>query len=586
MKLKTLIISILFLTSFTFLSAQNRQDTTKVSRSVVVERDFQPVIQDAGKIISAPEEIEVEVKKIKPVYSDFTTPIQISFTPNTLQPEWMVHKQEDVTKGLLRLGAGYPLNTLGEFMYPIVNDKNNRLDFSIRHLGVWGDKTHSKTKANLQFDHLFENFDLFTGISATHDYFNYYGRYYGTTSPFILSEIANNPTYSNFTYKKANDTTTYSMYDIAAFPLNNTHWRVNAHVGIKSLPEQTDDINYLIDLQYNTFNASWEKTGENHLKMDGKLEIPFNDSRLGFNAEINNLQYTVPETFNFNFPEVYSVVKLNLYYKITGEAGFIKLGGKTGISNEGTLFTPSPDVYAQWNASPEYIALYAGATGDLTINSMSKIYDENRYLITPLKIKDTYTPLDAFVGIKFKPVYNLLFDLYGRYKFIDNQYFYVNQEYTSTDATDPNLTTIYQNRFDVVYSKAKLGVVGLRADYNYKKKLNISLKGEYNYWQVDDEEYAWQLPALNIDFGANVFVTKQLSINTQVFYQNGRYAKLNGNAVLMNPALDINLGADYIINKNVSLFVKLNNLINSNYDTYYGYQVQGINGLVGATFSF
>ena len=50
--------------------------------------------------------------------------------------------------------------------------------------------------------------------------------------------------------------------------------------------------------------------------------------------------------------------------------------------------------------------------------------------------------------------------------------------------------------------------------------------------------------------------------------------------------MDWNLGASYAYRDWMSVFVKLNNILNKKYDYYNGYDVQGINVMAGAAFSF
>ena len=58
--------------------AQNELD-----RSVTVERDFQPVIQSAGKINTQPAVVETTIEPVSVEYSEFTTDV----TPDiTLSP--------------------------------------------------------------------------------------------------------------------------------------------------------------------------------------------------------------------------------------------------------------------------------------------------------------------------------------------------------------------------------------------------------------------------------------------------------------------------------------------------------------------
>ena len=69
-------------------------------------------------------------------------------------------------------------------------------------------------------------------------------------------------------------------------------------------------------------------------------------------------------------------------------------------------------------------------------------------------------------------------------------------------------------------------------------------------------------------------------------FQDGRYARLGSAAHKMKPIYDLNLGASYAYLDWLSVFVKLNNILNSKYDYFNGYPVQGINAMVGASFSF
>ncbi|MBP5477463.1 MAG: hypothetical protein J6Y00_07265, partial [Paludibacteraceae bacterium] len=57
-------------------------------RSVTVERDFQPVIQAAGKISTKPAVMETTIDPTPVEYSDYTSPVTpgVSFNPLLSQP--------------------------------------------------------------------------------------------------------------------------------------------------------------------------------------------------------------------------------------------------------------------------------------------------------------------------------------------------------------------------------------------------------------------------------------------------------------------------------------------------------------------
>jgi len=59
------------------------QDTIR-NRSVSVQREYRPVIQDAGKINSMPQVLEPNVEKSPAVYSNFNLPLNAGYNIHTL----------------------------------------------------------------------------------------------------------------------------------------------------------------------------------------------------------------------------------------------------------------------------------------------------------------------------------------------------------------------------------------------------------------------------------------------------------------------------------------------------------------------
>jgi outer membrane cobalamin receptor len=85
---------------------------------------------------------------------------------------------------------------------------------------------------------------------------------------------------------------------------------------------------------------------------------------------------------------------------------------------------------------------------------------------------------------------------------------------------------------------------------------------------------------------AAVNINRYWTVSAQSYYEGERFAKVGTAAVRMSPIIDINLGTSYVYNSWLTGFLKINNLINNKYQHFYGYQNQGFNVLVGATFSF
>ena len=126
--MKQLLISSLLLCALT-VSAQNSADTT-LNRNVTVERDFQPVIQAAGKLSTKPEVVETTVEAAKVEYSDYTADVQPSAEFNALLSQPTRFSPGEVYNGYLRGAIGHP-NTLFDFEYKLDDGKKSVLRLSL-----------------------------------------------------------------------------------------------------------------------------------------------------------------------------------------------------------------------------------------------------------------------------------------------------------------------------------------------------------------------------------------------------------------------------------------------------------------------
>ena len=588
-------MSIILLAIGTIAKAEKKDSI--VDRNITVEREYKPLIQDAGKINTSPKLLEPSVEKTTPKYSDFNLPLNADFNIHTLPAaELKMDKQRISKGGFARLGLGNYFNTLADFAYPLIKMTDTRLDFSLNHLGTFGDKTHSTTNAALAFDKYFKTFNLYAGLNAGHEYFKYYGNNFNANGKAVNLDSLSAKTLVNPSYTEnhreglSSLARSQRLNDLANDSVFQTFWRVNAYAGFRSLP-LSEGVQYNAEIQYKSF-SSHNGMKENHFRTQAQINMDYNDNRVGLDIVLDNINYHTTQPNFLNFWDAYAVYTLNPYYKIETEDYNVRLGVRSSFTfvPGSVAVNPSLDVSGEWKAFPEYLSLYGGITGEQAVNTQNKIFDENRFLSPDIRVKDTSTPIDFFAGLKLKPLYNLLFDAYVDYSAIDNQYFFVNKEYNfalfNNSTIANNFATLYTNKFDVLYSKATHLKVGMRANYNIRRVVNVELKGAYNEWTATGEQYAWNKPKWEANLNTDIFLTHDLSISANLFYEGERYAKLGTMAMRMRPKVDINLGASYSTNSWFTAFAKINNLINNPYETYYGYQVQGLNALVGVAFSF
>jgi len=595
MKILKYCSAVLLFSTITAFSLQ-AQDTIR-NRNVSVQREYRPVIHDAGKINSMPVVLEPNEEKSPAVYSNFNLPLNAGYNIHTLPAAELVYdKPADPSKGFARIGFGNYLNTLADFAYPLVNTPDIKLDFSLNHLATFESKRmHTSTKVNLAFDKLFKTFDLYAGMGGGHEYFRYYGNTYtGTGTPIGLDTLALNVANSSASYVEKNrqgvnsDPRVYDLKTLAGDSLGNTFWRFNALIGVRSLPTP-DDWRYQAEMQYQVFNSRNGLT-ENMVHTQAGINSPIGMNRMGLDFEMDNMMYSSTAIPGFNYWKSYTVMALNPYYSIERPTYNVRLGLKTTFSFvHGKMSNPALDIRGEWKLIPTYLSLYGGISGDYEVNTLNKIYSENPYLYSDLRVSDTYTPVDLYAGIKLKPLFNLLLDGYIDYKQVDDQYFFVNKEY---DLVLPQYLVpgapqyLYTNRFNVIYGNATRFKMGIRANYNLQKKVNVELKWAYNSWNVDNQLYAWDKPKYEAQLNTDIRINPNLTVSANLFYEGTRYAKLGDFAYRMHDKVDINLGVNYSYTNWLTVFGKINNVINSRYQDFYGYDNQGTNMMIGAAFSF
>lgn len=579
-----------------FLSIALWTNAQTVDQNVTVEREYKPVIQDAGKITSIPQIVEPNVEKTTANYTELNFPLSVSQNIQTLSAAELERQPRINQNGAyLRIGLGNYLNNMVDFALPVLKKTDMRLDLKLNHLATFSTEAHSTTNAALLFNNYYKKAEVYAGIGLGHEYFKYYGDQFnrlGEVKDLTTLSTGNQAHYEELNLVRVNRTAqTFQLDDIANSADNDIFWRFKGYAGINSLPNSTG-LRYKTELAYNVFNS---RNGlvENKIVTKADFNTQRGLNRAGISLEMQNMIYK-PNTANsvINAWDAYTVFEMNPYYSIEHEDWNFRVGVKSSFSFvHGRPFNPSPDIYGEWKAVPKWLAFYAGVGGGYQVNTLDKMFSENRFLFSDLRVKDTYTPLDAYFGVKIKPFYNLLFDAFINYRYIDNQYFFVNKDYaysliSSTSLGSHNDSIIYSNKFNVIYSSASLFRIGIRTNYNIRNLVNVELKGVYNGWKVNDIATAWNKPKFEANLSADWRLSRNLNITSNVFYESERFAKLGDMTMRMKPKVDINLGASYSYLNWFTMFAKINNLINNRYEEFYGYKVQGMNVLVGAAFSF
>jgi len=603
MKLKLSIIFLFSAISLSLLAQTEERDTT-FARQITIEREYQPVIQAAGKINSMPFFIEPRIVRRTPVFNtDFSQPLAVESTIHHLAAAELIKSRTMHPEGFVRAGIGTGFNSLADVALPLVRQPNTRLDFILNHEGLHNNKAHSRTQAALMFDHKMRTLSFYAGLSGGHEFFRYFGDTFDASnqinSIFGINLIGIYPQFLPTNDLRPQLLLTAPLAD------TNTLWRVNANAGIRTSPT-TDELRYGIHLNYNLLTVRnglvptderpelSEQVIELRANIDGEIAI---GNRLGVDLTSTNIFYANANNALDTVFQNQFVLGVNPYYSIERDAFNLRLGAEI-VFAQNDRNVVMPDVRFEWRAVPRLLAVYAGLTGDYQINTMNRMFKQNIFLSPDVMVANTFSPVKLFFGAKISPMSGLLFDAFVSYRAIDNQYFFVNREYIMFPPFGV-ISPVYSNRFDALYSQANHLRLGGSVSYRHHNRFNAQLNFAYNHWSIEDFTHAWHKPIIEMDINANVQITQRLNVFATCFFEGIRYAgigrefvQLNGewqlqpHPVRLAPIIDITLGASYAVRDWWSVFVRANNLINSRHQVWYGYEVQGFMLTAGAAFNF
>ncbi|MDR2823612.1 MAG: hypothetical protein LBB41_00260, partial [Prevotellaceae bacterium] len=523
---KNFIIFVVFLSFSGFCAAQKNDSIIK--KSVTVEREYVPVIKPAGKIETSAAVTEPQKTVLDVVYSDFNSPLSLGGNVHSLSAATLLYAQPSANRpGFARLAVGFYPNSLADFSYPLIDRSDMRLDAVVKQRGAYNEKYSMTTLAQLSFDKYFDNLTLFGGIDGGYQGVRYYGMNFNSNvnlndNELWFSRLLKNDEYisyteSDFTPIGRVPETVY-IKDLDASNKLAHFWRAGANLGVRSAAT-AENWRYLARLKYGLFHNTAGVT-EHFLNTSAQLSFIFNEDRIGVDAELYNAAYNSKEAINYY--KNYAVLALSPYFELNRFENFnARLGVLVALpfaGEKGLKF--APDARLEWKPLPETLKIYAGVTGKYKVNSMSQIFYENPYLAPDVRVRDTHTPLEFYGGLLIKPTAGLLLDVFADYSITNNDYFFINKAYNNPNGNfDPQYfdatqdSAIYTNRFDVLYDKSNLLILGAHVNYIYKDKFNFDLSGKYFTGPLKTQPFPWQRPQFVFNLNASYCVVKDVNLS-------------------------------------------------------------------------
>lgn len=580
MRTKHIFITSFFAAACLFASAQT--DST-LNKQVEVIKAYQPSINDAYKIGNAPRINDTITYSPTFEYNIHSRDIPVEKTINHLPVVQLGNAPKSKSnKGYLKGALGNAWTPYAELF--VNTSPSRKTDFGLQLMhyssrpnillnnGLKAEAPNSNNLARIFVKNYFRKSVLEWNVKYERDAFTYYGF----------------PSDSNL----------YRSAEINSNTLNTkqTHNLAATNISLKNLNNRAS-IDYNLNLGYDYF---WNITGQSahHANYDGliskklksfnvnlgtKFEFFAQDSLIDRNKKpINNHLFYLAEIS----PKIH--IDKDIYQL---DAGF-NLGTIIGADTS-LLWNISPNINFTYHPIKGIMSLFIGANGGFAPNGLQQIADKNNYRTPNLEIYPSEETISINGGVKGKISRTLsyLFDInYSINK--DIAFFYMNEDQTNSTPNTYNQFNVFYNDVDVLKFGGKLRY----SDSN----LSIDISGNYYIYNTDNFLPLPHMPEFDLKLNAAFKITKQISanINTSVIGPRNSVYRISTIDPLSNTIketdqesqlrtiIDLGIGASYKFSKDINFFLNAKNILNQNYEYWQGYNHQGIQIMIGGTYTF
>ena len=544
---------------------------------------YTPTISDAFKIKKTPKIIlSNTTSKKKLSYSIFSAPVASTFVPKSGVVKGIdVGKKERLFDNYLALGFGNYTTPFIEFF--LHQNRKFETDYGIYLKYTSSENGVKNTFLNNEFSTLNlggfylkeeRGFTWKIGGNMYQKQYNWYG----------LPNIS----FDNNTINSIAAKQTYGFYEVESeVVFENSYF---------------DNIKGALSLFDDKFGSK-----EVGFLLKPSLKIPLGFiskslSELELQTNINYLQGEFEQNYLNNSNIKYSFFNLGIHpvYRVNWNKLSIKLGSKiyltSDIENSLTDILVYPDLEITYPVIPNLINFYAGAGGDLYMNSFQKFSEQNPFVSPTLFLTQTNEQYNLFGGINGTISSNISFNVKASYKSDEDHALFVRNNSKSNGVFNASTSLLgyeYGNSFNVFYDDiSTLSIFG-EIEIDASKRFSIGATIQTNSYSTTFQQEAWNLPKIE---GAiyGKFKNNNWYANANIFFvgsrmdvqYNGTFPSTIASIESLDAFTDMNLNGGYHFSDFFSAFIKLNNILGTDYDRYANYNVLGFQALAGITYKF
>lgn len=553
MKTKSLIISILFVCLAFIANAQQHNE------QITVEGSYRPQIKRSERLVKMPEtpENKFNIPEYKAETKDFNYGYNMEFETMSAVSYKADYGVEEKSN-FLKAGLGTRLSPLFLFRHYSDLSRTMSIGVGVKHYSSW------------------LNLDDYKKSSFMNNNFNVM-----TVNKFKGGQLR-----SFVNYK-------YDMYHLRADVDNDNGRNIHSvNAGAKWLANGSSYRNLYSEVGGDV-RSTWITGATQENQLNAKAHLAYSDNWIN-NKNVDNLQ-TAAADFEMNYNNIYQgqmLFAVNPYFTMNGSFYHLHAGIRLDFK-EGDVMGLYPDVMGSVFVLDNMLEFYAKFGGRSKINTFAGIVAENPFVTTNFTQFSEFgyekTRLDFQAGVKSKLANNIDVHFGVRYRNVKNSVFYVpDKDFYAT--YDDDVTVYHLQAFGL--SIMDCNVVNVLADLRWKAmdKLNLAAELSVNSYSLKNNalyKHVWYKPSFTMNIRGDYEFDETWTFNASMMMMGKRWAlNLNDEEVTLDPALDIQLGADYQIQEDLAAFVEIHNLFHQKYQFYYNYPSLGFEIFVGLKYRF
>jgi hypothetical protein len=582
---------LLFLVLFVIFSASAQKkplptkiDTVKTEIVEVVTK-YNPKIADAAKIKKNPTiELLDKSKKKKLNYTIFSAPVASTFIPKTGVIKGIdVGVKERIYNNYVAAGIGnYASNYLEAYIHNNTRFESEfglytKYDGSLENIeNTLLDSDFSNFLGSIFYKKEERYFDWKVSLNTERNQYNWYGLPKLNFTENALNSIKENQTYNYFNVLGEIDFVD-AYIEKSTLSISYFSDIFNSH---EVLLNFNTDLDIPVNFIYNRLNNLAIKTGLEFL--NGQFASDY--------ANQNTLDFSI------------FTVKINPEYKTTIRGFSLKLGAKIfgsfDMEHRVNNFLIYPDIHIQKPLFKNYLNIYGGITGNLKTNTYKGFTEINPHISPTIFMTQTSEKYNVFLGLNGVLSNDLSFNISASIKDEDDKPLFLRNN-SKSDGINNTSNGIplkgyeYGNSFNIVYDGVKTTSVLAELAYDLTNRIAFSTNIQFDNFELKNQSEAWNLPTLQTSFTGK-YKNPKWYANTNVFYVNERKDLLYSNVFpsstngleTLASFVDVNLNGGYHFNDEFSVFLKLNNMLNNNYQRFANFNVQGFQALAGIAYKF